>query len=207
MLGKSCVSCGMSSSSHHALFLLFLCRDIRCKVMWVSLPKPNKFGVFPWHQPWDDNRTLLIMCILLVPFAERLAAKLGESPLPNYIKNGVCLCELWDEMFLSSCTAFLFLFQDNKLKNWVSLLSPNKEIRVSHGMTSCATSSCPVFSVLFAEKQHSQFRKLQSLNWRNVGSSQSPAYGMKNPLWPCTAFLFLFQTDTFSIWVSLSPPN
>ena len=32
------------------------------------------------------------------------------------------------------------------------------------------------------EEQHSQFCKLQSLNSRNVVSSQSPAYGMKNPL-------------------------
>eukprot|EP00076_Gallus_gallus_P046081 XP_025011619.1 erythroid membrane-associated protein-like isoform X2 [Gallus gallus] len=49
-----------------------------------------------------------------------IAAKLGESPLPNYIKNGVCLCELWDEMFLPSCAAFLFLFQNIKLKNWTN---------------------------------------------------------------------------------------
>ena len=62
--------------------------------------------------------------------------------LPSHIKIvGVFLCELWDEMFLSSRIVFLFLFQGNKLKNQVSLLPRTKGVWVPHGMTSCATSS------------------------------------------------------------------
>ena len=38
MLGSSCVSCGMSCSSHRALFLLFLCSEKECKVGWVFFP-------------------------------------------------------------------------------------------------------------------------------------------------------------------------
>ena len=60
--------------------------------------------------------------------------------LPSHIKIvEVFLCELWDEMFLSS--HIVFLFQDTKLKNQVSLLPRTKGVWVPHGMTSCATSS------------------------------------------------------------------
>ena len=104
-----------------------------------SSPVKEIWGL-PWDQPWDDNLNL-IMCFLFVPFAEAAAVKVGESSLPNQIQKGICLCELWDEMFLSSRIVFLFLFQDTKLKNQVSLLPRTKGVWVPHGMTSCATSS------------------------------------------------------------------
>ena len=102
-----------------------------------SSPTKEIWGL-PWDQPWDDNLNL-IMCFLFVPFAEAAAVKVGESSLPNQIQKGMCLYELWDEMFLSS--RIVFLFQGNKLKNQVSLLPHTKGVWVSHGMTSCATSS------------------------------------------------------------------
>jgi len=70
--------------------------------------------------------------------------------LCSQIKNiRVCLCELWDEMFLSSHIALLFLFQRNELKHWVSPLPCTQECRVSHEMTSCPSSSCVTFLFLF----------------------------------------------------------
>ena len=116
-------------------------------------PNQNRFGVFPWDQPWDDNRTLLIMRFLLVPHAVNLAAKM-EQQTEELEKQHSQFKRHFQNMDLSA----------GKQKKMVTKLEDHCERMVRRNVKLEARAVTVGHNAKESKKQKSELSKLQSLN-------------------------------------------
>lgn len=178
--------------------------QIQVLQIWVSLP-PCSEGI--WGLPmgsamgWssDPSHHPFFICF----FCRDTSFKTGWVLSPKLKTKGSASVSCG--MNCSSHHVLLSSFfssETNWKIGWVFFPEP-KQCGVSHGMTNCPISASIAFFFFFTDIRNSLMSKLHSVNGANLGSFHGTAYGMKDPLWPCTALLFLFQRNSMKWQVSL----